>query len=360
MTRISGNIYKLSLTVLRDRRVWFKIQGDEKTYFTIDLTSGDVSVTKQSNGNLTVVQDGFVISDFDGSIYLTYAGHSTANQVIVQSDDGANGSIDIFVNKITADSTKSIFEIDSGSVDISFGDADNIIRTSQGSPFYVSQSGSLNIITNGKRSVIIDGESSSPSILGEGSVTIDNGLGGGFLNLNKNNGSGNDVPNLSVGTYTYVGNDAKYTATLYDGNYTYTLIGYISGNRLFIKEDIKATNNKNFSARGVLEVFNGVKTASDYSISNGYLTVTLTLTSAQADTFIGEITCQAQGGVNYEIIKDGTVIGDDGTTTYQTYTVKIPVEAFINGNVKLLSAANGKIAYSVQSYSGVYDGSAIP
>lgn len=363
LTDISGNIKKLSRIIYRDTRVWFALSRKDEdpkvSYFTVDLTCGDVDITQDVNGKLTIVQDNSTISGFEGSIYLTSSGYPTANNVNIQSEteNESDPAIDIYVNHIAANSDHPIINVESGNVDLRFGTADNIINTSQGAPIYVAQDGELNITMESQNSVKIDGASQSSAIVGEGSVSITN-TDHSFLKLNQGaNKENKNTSNLSVGEYTYKGPKAEYTATLYDGTYSYLMIGYIDeSGMLYSKDNLTnaADNTKNFSARGILEVFNGVKVDTDgYTIdSEGNLIFTLVLSDGQPDTYIGEISTQSANGLP-TIIKN-----NDDSEKETTYRVKIDSSAFKDGNIKILGASSGKIAYIVTNYSSKYDGNA--
>ncbi|MBQ8496664.1 MAG: hypothetical protein IJ489_04315 [Clostridia bacterium] len=354
LTLVEGNIYKLSLNVYRDTRVWFMLTSASDSsvkYFTVDLTSGDVKVTQNSNGSITVQQGDFVISDFSGTLYLTSAGYPTENQVNVQVAEGATPpegkTIDIYINDIAAESSRPILSVESGDVRLSFGEKDNIMKStakSGVSPIYVEQEGSLNIVMSGKESVKIDGAEGQSAISGEGSVSITDG-DGGFLKLNETSNSDKTVSNLAVGEYIYSGNNAKYTATLYDGNYSYTMIGYISNGKLYDKNNINFDNKESFSARGILEAYNEVYLYESYQITDGNLVFTLKVEKTGDE--MGTILVQDKNGTSVQF-------GGD-TTDAQKTKVTIAASAFESGNLKVMAAPKGKIPYYAQGYSGEFD-----
>ena len=352
MTPVDGSegLYRIDYSISRDLRVLFTIELDyedenieDKTYFTLDLTNDDVSV-KQVGDQLSITQGEYTLSGYSGDIYLTSSGYPTDHRVTVSAEDKNTDSIGIFINHISASGFLPIFDIQSGSVDLSFGSADNIIQTTSGSAIHISEDAKLTISMAGKDSVKIDAPNGTSAITGQGSLTITDD--GGFLKINTQN-AGNTAPSISVGEYFYIGDAPTYTATLYDGTYSYRLIGYVDKNgELHAVGDFDPDNKDDFSSRGIVEAYTKVGvTAAGYSIKNGDLV--FTLAAEENNAVIGE--------VSFRPVQENATTETLSFSEAASVQVTIDGEKFKDGHLIVMAAAKGLIPYTSEGYDGFYD-----
>lgn len=352
MTPVDGSegLYRIDYSISRDLRVLFTIELDyedenieDKTYFTLDLTNDDVSV-KQVGDQLSITQGEYTLSGYSGDIYLTSSGDPTDHRVTVSAEDKNTDSIGIFINHISASGFLPIFDIQSGSVDLSFGSADNIIQTTSGSAIHISEDAKLTISMAGKDSVKIDAPNGTSAITGQGSLTITDD--GGFLKINTQN-AGNTAPSISVGEYFYIGDAPTYTATLYDGTYSYRLIGYVDKNgELHAVGDFDPDNKDDFSSRGIVEAYTKVGvTAAGYSIKNGDLV--FTLAAEENNAVIGE--------VSFRPVQENATTETLSFSEAASVQVTIDGEKFKDGHLIVMAAAKGLIPYTSEGYDGFYD-----
>lgn len=254
---LSGKtVHEIQMTITQNTQVWYKVTTPEKTYFVLDLTNGHVNITSDELG-LTIEQNGYKVSGFTGEILLSSSGYPTSNTVTIDSAPagGAAREVVMQVEKINACANANVFNIESGTLNLTFGSSDNLVRSTRDSAIYVAEDATLKLTFDGKDSVKLDGADGFPAISGSGSVILSES--GGFLKLNTQPDQAG-VPNLQVGSYEYQGNNPDNSASLYSGRFEYEIIGYIkpgddTDNDLHPVSDVENPSNTNpFTARGVV------------------------------------------------------------------------------------------------------------
>ena len=357
LTHLGDTRYRLDQTIYRDTRIWFMIDYNGVKSFIIDLTINNVSVTQADDGSLTIRQGEYLLKDYTGQIYLTSSGYPTPNQAVFNGPK--DKTMDVYVNHVSANGSLPIIDVQSGNVNLTFGDSDNILRSTSSSPIYIEENAHLQIVMDGKDSVKLDGASGESAISGEGSLTIRDP--GGFLMLNKGR---TDAPNIAVGEYIYAGTNAKYTAVLHNGTYSFKIIGYINNldGKLHDISSLPANNTTSFSARGILEAYTQVSANEVKSISNGTVNfkdtttyaidangnLTLTLTTFKNTNVVGPVSVRP-------IASDTVTKIQDESTSYSV-TITIGHEHFKDGHLLVMAAAKGYIAYTAVGFDGYYDG----
>lgn len=352
--------HKVEMSILQDTQVWYRIHDtvNNKQYFAIDLTNGHITVTSDENGRLIIDQNGYKISGFEGTLLISSSGYPTSNTVTVNMQDPTH-EVDIQMDNINVCASGTVLDLECGTVNLTFGDADNMIRSTGQHAINVEEDGTLNLTFNGKDSVKIDGADNNPAIKGAGTVCYVDG--GGFLKLNTQQSTGSVSPDLLVGSYLYVGDDPSHKANLFDGNFDYgDPIGYVNNkdNDLHPVTDLNADNTDSFSARGIAIQVGNLKLSSQKIVSGDYQIVvkqvgefhpeaaTLMYWNKQNKAF--EIIPLED--VNYLVQKS-----DAGATM----TVTIEGSTFKTyGNLLLIISAVGEIPITTGNYEGEYDGNA--
>lgn len=359
--------YSMSHYVYRDTEVRFKMKhaGENAEYYVLDLTGGNVTITEDANGVLTIDQNGYKMPNFTGKLYLTSAGYPTDNTVTVTSAAGENSNINLYADKLNIAADGTALDIQSGNVHFSFGESDNQIRAEQGSPITVTGNASLNITLDGKDSLKINNREDAPLISGAGELVLDEK--GGFLQMSG--GENTEIAQIAVGSYTFIGTNEHLSAELYKGEgYAYTVIGFVAGEnndeKLYPKTHEPGDGEKltNFRARGFYSVFQGVEIVGNFSVTDvgGDFVITL-MVSDDAGANAGYIgNCYVMGANNTPLEKgvDYTVTGTefDGQDNPTKVTLSVKGSCFLAHNLTIFASAGNYIAYSVISPQFVYDG----
>ena len=350
LTKVDGkdNVYESqSMTIAKDTQIIFNIRDTENntSFYTFDLTNGNINVTEGDNNTISVEQDGYVlnISKNDG-LYITSGGYPTTNKINFNVNVGTE--IDVIFDRLNMSSDESPINIKSGTMNASFSEEDNMIVSTGGSAINIEENGRINITTNGKESIKLEGASGMSAITGEGTVCIEDN--GGFLKINTLHGDV-DVPQISVGTYIYKGTKAPtYTANIYGGEFTFEVIGYVDkDSNLKAKSELGNDNINDFTARGIFKIFTEVSCKSE-GISGGNYVMVLKASDSSA---IGPIT-----------LKRGNTILEEGThytvsvSSSNEVTLTIKGSSFKENNISIMAARVGFIPYVSDNYSGYYDG----
>jgi len=350
LTKVDGkdNVYESqSMTIAKDTQIIFNIRDtvNNTSFYTFDLTKGNINVTEGDNNTISIEQDGYVlnISKNDG-LYITSGGYPTNNKINFNVSVGTE--LDVIFDRVNLSSDESPINIKSGTMNASFSEEDNMIISTGGSAINVEENGRINITSNGKESIKLEGASGMSAITGEGTVCIEDN--GGFLKINTLHGDV-DVPQISVGTYIYKGTkQPTYTANIYGGEFTFEVIGYVDkdGN-LKAKSDLGNDNINDFTARGIFKIFTEVSCKSEGISSGNYVMVL----KATDNSPIGPIT-----------LKRGNTILEEGTHysvsvgSNNEVTLTIFGSSFKEDNISIMAAKVGYIPYVSDNYSGYYDG----
>lgn len=355
--------HTVSMTITQDTQVWYSIvdsQGNK--VFALDLTNGNITVSKGDQG-LIIDQNGYKISNFKGSLYLTSSGYPTSNTVTV---DCGTETVNMVINEINVCSNDSVINIESGTLELSFGEADNMIRSTHTAAVSVADGARLHINFEGKESVKIDGANATPAIQGEGHVTVNDE--GGFLKLNSSQ-TISSTEQILVGSYDYNGNRQTIQASLSNGTYKYELIGYVRPDdaedlKLHDKDDIiNNTTTESFSARGILVTPNKVDIISKTLINGDFVMLMQTNNGGNFGQIVvkngdGKILTE---GTDYKVDRseDKPTLsrGTDANKVYATLTIYgSTYKKEENRNLLVMAAAEGVINYTAESYEKTYDG----
>lgn len=355
LTPVAGNpnLYVGSAYVQSNVTIWYEIEVGGEKFFAIDLSAGDVTITEQAGGGLTITQAGYTLSGYKGKIYLTSAGYPTSNTVTVHSEAGDSSNISIHADELTVVSNGPVLSIESGCVDLTFGSEDNLMHSVDGAPIYVGDGGThgakLNLAVDGTDSIKLNTSATdSPIIMGPGTLDLNNG--GGFLNIGK---VGDATSQIAVGEFNLASKNDKYTAELYRGKYSYTVVGYVQDSKLYPPGT--NTNGQSFSARGIHEIYTGVESTIEFDEVNYKLIVTLTVKNPAMNIGYCKVT---PPGDDSDEITDLVL----KSKTDKTIVLEIGGDAFEKGNLTIMAATAGDIPHvihgSVNDGKYVYDGQA--
>lgn len=350
MTPVDGEegLYSISITPSSDTQITFETYDEGDKHFTFDLTNGDIKITAGENGAIEIEQNGYVLSGYTGQVYLTSGGYPTSNRVIVNAP---GTEVDMVVSKLIVSSAEAPIDVQSGTLNVTSTESDDYIISTQGPAITVAEDATLCLRTSGMASLKVIGAEGSSAIKGQGIAIIEDE--GGFLVLNEE--TNDAVPQLSVGTYEYKSTSSgemPYTAELYDGRFTFTLIGYIKGNVLYGVDDTLDGNRENFSARGISESFTNAISENGYVNEKGEYVVTLKTKDANA---IGSPVLKVETGetVSADNYNWNPIVDGNGVTSSGTLTIK--GSAFVDGNITIFAASKGALPYASYDYEGVYD-----
>lgn len=350
LTKVSGkdNVYVSSqMTIASDTQIIFNIRdGLGNSYYTLDLTNGHINVSEGENNTIVVEQNGYILNiSKDDKLYITSAGYPTDNTIKFNLAMGTE--LDVYMDKVNVSSDDSVINIEQGTVNLEFSASDNMITSSGGSAIMIGENGRLNISSSEaeKNSIKVESASGYAAISGQGTLSILDD--GGYLKFNKLS-ENTGVSQISVGTYIYKGSkQPSYTANIYGGEFTFDVIGYLDkeGN-LKSKTELGNDNINDFTARGLFRVFTDVESVSEVITDGNFIMMIQTATNST----IGDVTLNAGStllveGIDYVI-----------TENANTKTIKIYGSAFQKGNITVMAAGYGKIAYTSVNYEGVYDG----
>ena len=347
----SLNGYGTSRYIDGDTDIWFMIENQETgdSSFAIDLTGGDVVIT-EIDGSMTITQNGYTISGYKGEIILTSAGCPTSHTLTVISEKGADGkygTVNISANELNIIADKNAITVESGTLNMNFGEYNNMIHSVSGAPIYIEENGSFSLTTNEKDSIQFSSGATSV-VLGAGTLSLSDL--GGFLTMMAPDGT----TQITVGTFEFQGTNKEYSSKLYkeSEDYSYTVIGFIQNGVLYPLDvdPVSSSNTNFFAARGILEIYQGITATSKLVGQN--LVMNFKTTDSSVD--IGYIRIFDSAG---NLIFDSksyaarAVIGN-------TFEYSIDGSAFVDGNLTVYAAAKGLISYAVVPYSGEYDGKA--
>ena len=353
------NLYRSSVYVQNNVAVWYAIKNHDtnEDTFSLDLSIGDITITETENGSITITQNGYVLSGHTGEIFLTSAGFPTNNTVTVNSQKSDQSNITIVADELNIISPDSAFVLESGSLNLSFGEKDNMIHSINASPIEIRENAELNLTTGGKESIKLSSSADKTSIIiGAGTLNLNNN--GGFLTIQDTDPETSGVNQIAVGQYNFEGENDNFSTELYKGQYSYTVIGFMQENLLHSVNDTP-DDNKRFSARGIYEIFDKNEIlASVPTVQNGALIYTLTVKNAAARSMGNEMgmykITDDKGNDITQALKDAGKITE--TTTFVTF--EIDSEYFEKGNLTINAALKGLIPYNViVPQSPQYDGS---
>lgn len=354
LTKVDGmsNVYESTeMTIASDTQIIFNIRDSlGNSYYTLDLTNGDINVTEGDNNTIVIEQGGYILNvSKDDKLYLTSAGYPTDNSINFNLSEGTE--IDVYMDKMNASSDEHVINVQSGTVNLEFSSSDNMITSSGDAPIMIGENGRLNISSSSadKNSIKLESAAGHSAIAGQGTLAILDD--GGYLKFNSLSGN-TSVPQISVGTYIYKGTKKpSYTANIYGGEFTFDVIGYLdSSGNLKSKDQLGNDNTNDFTARGIFRVFTDVKSASE-AITNGNFV--MTLQGINGSSTIGDIVIK-QGSDTLNKDTDYTV--SDGSNGQKIITIY--GKSFEEGSLTIMAAGYGKIAYVSDDYEGVYDGNA--
>ncbi|MBP3396293.1 MAG: hypothetical protein J6L87_03875, partial [Clostridia bacterium] len=346
-----SDVYLCSAYVQSDTAVWYYVKNENtgEKRFVFDLSIGNLTITEEANGTLTIEQNGYTLSltDQDVDVYLTTAGYPTSNTVTINSNMTTGSSIDILADELNLNSTDAAITINGGNVNLRFGEYDNIINANGDSPIRIHDNAALNLSTQGKESLKLSASTNTvPMIVGAGALNLDNQ--DGFLSIQE---TAENVSQLTVGEFNFEGQNDMFSAELYRGDYkNYTIVGFMQDEELKSLDE-KPADEKQFSARGIVEHYNSVK--SQWTVNGGYFTTTLTVDpNDPSASFIGyyKITMEDGTDITAELQDTGCITEITSAMRSSNITaveIKISGEYFRNGNVILYAAADNKIPYTV-------------
>jgi len=340
-----SNLYMGTTFVQSNVTIWYEIEVGGEKFFAIDLSAGDVTITEQADGSLTITQAGYTLSGYKGKIYLTSAGYPTANTVTVHSEAGDNSDVSIHADELTVVSDGPALSVESGFVNLTFGAEDNLMHSVNGAPIYVGDGGThgakLNLAVDGKDSIKLNTSAAdSPIIMGPGTLDLNNG--GGFLNIGK---VGDATSQIAVGEFILTGNNDKYTAELYRGKYSYNVVGYVQNNVLYPPDT--NTQGKSFAARGIHEIYKDVKSTVTFDKARNVLVVQLDVTDSTKNMGYYKVTLPGGGDITSSVLKSEEA---------KRVILEINGAAFLEGNLTITAAIAGEIPYDIQGSAddGVY------
>ena len=352
LEHIGGNLYKSTIRVDSDTKVWYLISEGTTTYFALDLNNGNVTVTEK-DGALTIDQGGYKMSGFQGEIYLTSSGFPTDNHLTVKSEStGAAPPIHITVGDLNINVSDTAILVESGTVNLLFDEHDNAINSSNASPITLgSENASLHIDSKNIESLRITSAGNNPVIKGPGSLSLDNQ--GGFLYLIPQEGTAQ----ICVGTYEFSGNNKDLDTELYKSEgYSYELIGFLSGGNLYPSnvdpDDISSGGTStSFAARGIRATYRGIIPGT-FTVADNIFTLPLSVAEGYAS--IG--TLQVINAAGVDVTSQVQIVATAALDGATSASLMIPSELFADGHLTIFAAANNLIPYEIISYSGSYDG----
>ena len=349
MNKISDELYSITITASSDFEISFLIEDNGKKIFTFDLTNGDITIKEDSNGSLKIIQDGHELSGYEGIIYITSGGYPTSNKIIVDAPDR---EVNVSVCNLIVSSADAPVNVKNGTLVIRSTESDDYIISSGGPAMKVSEDATIKFVSSGMSSLKVIGADNNSAIKGQGSVLIEDS--GGFLIFNEETNV--SVPQLSVGTYQYVSNISgkmPYSAELFDGRFTFSLIGYIKGNILYGLDDTLEGNRQNFSARGISESFTDVVSTDSYVNEDGDFVIKLRTTDSSSPIASPSIKVENGSIVSVENYTWNTI--EDTNGVHNSGVLVVKGAAFADGNITIYSSSKGKLAYADYGYEGIYD-----
>lgn len=348
------NLYQSWVHVQSNTAVWYAVK-DEATgeeSFNFDLTIGNVEITEEADGSITVSQNGYVLSGQTGEIYLTSAGFPTDHTVTVRSEKETDSSISIHADELNIISVDSALILESGSVNLTFGENNNLIHSINSSPIQIGEFADLNLSTANKESISLSTSAQkTPIIVGAGTLNLNNQ--GGFLDIQETNPQTTGVNQIAVGQYNFEGQNDQFSTELYKGKYSYTVIGFMQENVLYSIDDTP-DESKTFSARGIYEIFDAAELKSSYTVENDVLIYTLNVLGADDTVGMYKLTDDKKNNITQSLFNDGYITE---AADKKSIEIKIPGSYFANGNITINAAVNNTIPYQVLGNDTVlYDG----
>ena len=348
------NLYALSVYVQSNLAVWYSIKNNKtgEEMFSFDLTVGDVVIIEEIDGTKTISQSGYVLDSYNGEIFLTSAGFPTNKTVTVKSNKEGNSNISIYADKLNVVASQAVFIVDSGEVNLSFGEQNNMLHSIHGSPIEIKEGAKFNLTVEGKNSIKLSAsEGGHPLIVGGGSFNLNNN--GGFLTIQDTDAENTGVSQISVGEYTFVGTNGEFSAELYKGDYSYKIVGFLQ------EEELRGLHEspdvgKMFSARGIYEIFDKAYIESEYFVNNNILTYTLHVLDAKNRIGLYRIVDSNGTDMTVDLSASGMITEDkaNGTVTFV-----IDGNHLKSGNISISAAINDAIPYNIIVHDYIqYDG----
>ena len=371
--KVIYGLYNLSITITQNTVIVFSVKGEdnEPYYFILDLYDGDINVTEGATGYI-IEQNGYELTGFSGGLFVTSGGIAAPNSVDISINN--NSTLDLYMNNIILGTDGNCLSVNSGTVELSTGDDNDIIQSNNDSAIFIEENAKLIINSNDEDALqILSINPNVSPISGKGTLIFNN-LGGYYDII----GTGSK-PQISVGIYEFSGNKT-YSAELFIAEFEFDLIGYIDSNDYLNDVSISLVGNtKNFAARGVYKVLTNVTSSKDSNkVVNGNFITTFSVVTDHINAKIGTIELIPQYSLDVDgigvlhIELSGTIgLTESYTITYtdgssskyyitkssdgSSCTLEIEGKAFIPGNIMVFVAAEGEIPYQVISYNGVYD-----
>lgn len=333
-------LYRASIYVQRNTAVWYAMKRGDTNVFNLDLSNGDIEIIETDDG-LTIRQNGYTLSGFLGEIFITSAGFPTDNTVTVRSVKTKESNINITMDALNIIAGDSALAIESGTVNLSFGEKNNMIHSGTSSPVQIGEDAVLNLSTKGNESIKLSTSSEDSSIItGAGTLNLNNQ--GGFLDIQETE----NTSQIAVGQYNFEGQNDEFTTELYKGHYSYTVVGFLQNNYLYPIE-VVPQNDQMFMARGIKEIFDTEKLTSSFSVSNGTLTYTLTVKQADSSISMYKITDANQKDIISELESAGRIKVTKTDPNVTSITFTIDGSYFKDGNLTINAAVNNEIPFEV-------------
>ncbi|MBQ7321774.1 MAG: hypothetical protein IJW99_06735 [Clostridia bacterium] len=355
--------YQMTRFIDRDTEIRFVLAEDETQSYVLDLTGGNVSITENADGSLTITQNGYTMENFRGELYLTSAGYPTDNTVEIRSE-AENSNIQLYADQLNIAADSTALNIESGAVTFGFGEHDNQIRADEGAAITIAGDASLQINMESKDSLKINNSGDASLISGAGSFVLSEN--GGFLQMS----TPTEDKQIAVGSYEFIGTNEQLTTELYKGEgYGYTVIGFVKDDTLHDLNAAGSTGGSNFKARGFYPVYVGVEheiNLEDTVNEDGDFEITLyalqgvARAAAEDQHYIGNyyITGKNQArlteGVDYtaKVLETAVVAGNTKPTRI---LLTIKGSCFKDQNLTIYASAGNYIAFNPIPYTGVYD-----
>ncbi len=323
----NNNVEEYELTILTNNiEVWFVITDGSNKILKLDLNSGDIKLTKNSNDNLDVTVDKYRLLNYDGGFTLTSLGFSTANNLTLVS-----GNANILISNLIAHGNRSVINVDKGTLILKSDNYDNQITSTNAPAIDIREGANINITMEDGNSLKINSSTNS-AIGGKGTIILSKSSGA-HLTLSKNA----SYSQITANKYTYTTNGLSNTALPYGLNLP-NLIGYHNStdNRLYdLTKTYTLSNATTFKATSLNTTLRDL-TETHKIDENGNLVITLSSKPA-----------------TLTILRDNEVLESSNWITDNVLTIPAS-EAYYN--LSIVAAKYLTYNYVANDYNNLYDG----
>lgn len=325
---INGNVeeYQFNISTY-NVEVWFVVTDKDKKILKLDLNSGDMVLSKNSNtNNLDVVVGNNKLLNYDGRIILSSFGISTSNIMTLVS-----GNADVFISNLIASGNRSVVNVHSGTLRLESDSYDNQVTSTNAPAIFVEDEANI-IVENGNSLKVTS--STGSAIGGNGSITLSK-YNGAHLDLKQNS----SFSQITANKYTYITNSLSdsllpYSLTLPN------LIGYHNSkdNKLYdLRKKYTVSESTTFKATSLTTILKDLTETHEID-SNGNLKITFSSVPA-----------------SITVLRDGVVL--DSSSWMSGNVLTIPAsEAYYNLSIDATNYFT--YSYVTTEFDDFYDGEA--